>query len=52
LSHGEANGVILTDHKVEGSENYETFTTTDVLSRLKKLQLFKDSLKIVVFGVR
>jgi len=52
LSHGESNGVILTDHKDEGGEKLETFTTTEILTRLKRVKIFKDNLKMVVFGVR
>jgi len=65
LSHGHRNGVIYTDHKVDepkivastsadtsDKHEFQTFTTTEVLTSLKLLKGFESSLKIVFFGVR
>jgi len=60
LSHGDKNGVILTDHKRDNRElgnssrslEFETFTTTEVLTRIQNLRIFKESLKLIFFGVR
>jgi len=53
LSHGDENGKILTDKKIqtEGREGYESFTTESVFEALKENACLKDALKLVFFGV-
>jgi hypothetical protein len=51
LSHGDADGKIMTDQKTQGTESYETFTTASVFEALKYNALLKDALKLVFLGV-
>ncbi|XP_059489715.1 uncharacterized protein LOC132204878 [Neocloeon triangulifer] len=48
LSHGDENGLIYTDHKVDTA--YETFTTKEVIDKLKSHKDLEKCLKIIVFG--
>ncbi|XP_059488485.1 uncharacterized protein LOC132204174 isoform X2 [Neocloeon triangulifer] len=50
LSHGDENGLIYTDHKVD--TKYETFTTKEVIDMLKSHKDLEKCLKIIVFGVK
>jgi len=49
LSHGEKNGVILTDTK--NSDEFESFTTQQVCESLKQNKHLKNCLKVTFFGV-
>jgi len=51
LSHGDADGKIMTDHKLEGTEDYETFTTASVFEALNRNKRLNDALKLVFLGV-
>jgi hypothetical protein len=51
LSHGDADGKIMTDTKTPGKENYESFTTEAVVRALKSNKLLENTLKLVFFGV-
>jgi hypothetical protein len=41
----------MTHHKLEGTEDYETFTTASVFEALKCNDWLKNALKLVFFGV-
>ncbi|CAB3386911.1 Hypothetical predicted protein [Cloeon dipterum] len=50
LSHGTENGRIATDYIDKKTNDYERFTTDEVLDSLQKLDRFDNCLKIVNFG--
>jgi hypothetical protein len=60
LSHGDREGQIFTDHPIDPdfapnkrfkNEDFVSFTTIDILEKLKSLDYLKDSLKLIFFGV-
>jgi hypothetical protein len=51
LSHGAADGKIMTDQKAQGTTNNESFTTGAVFRALKDNKWLDKALKLVILGV-